>query len=251
MMEDGAILRGIKKGVSDRKKFYWILLDPDDFGVQEGAEIGLKAEEAGVSGILIGGSLLNTTQADRFAGAVSREVDIPVILFPGDATQVIPSADAILFMSLISGRNPENLIGEQVKGAVLVKKFGIEPIPTAYMLVESGATTSVEFLSNTRPLPRNKPGIACSHALAAKYLGMEAVYLEAGSGAEMPVPNDIIGAVKGETGMVVITGGGIRTPETALSKVKAGSDIIVTGNMLNKGDGLERMKEISEAVKSG
>ncbi|MBN1981187.1 MAG: geranylgeranylglyceryl phosphate synthase family protein, partial [Chitinivibrionales bacterium] len=154
------------------------------------------------------------------------------------------------FLSLISGRNPVNLIGEQVKGAPLIKEFGIEPISTAYMLVESGTVTSVEFMSNTRPLPRSKPMIAAAHALAAQYLGMQLVYLEAGSGAPQSVPAEMIKLVRQYIEVPLIVGGGIRNVESAVEKVKAGADIIVTGNMLRQKDGTAVMAQIAAALRS-
>ena len=152
-------------------------------------------------------------------------------------------------MSLISGRNPVNLIGEHVKAAPLIRKCGIEPIATAYMLIESGAVTSVEFMSNTRPLPRNKPMIAAAHALAAQYMGMAMIYLEAGSGAPETVPDAMIKLVRSYVDIPIIVGGGIRDTKTALAKLAAGADIIVTGNMLRRPDGLAIMKEIAREVR--
>jgi phosphoglycerol geranylgeranyltransferase len=173
---------------------------------------------------------------------------MPVILFPGDATQITAEADAILFLSLVSGRNPMNLIGEQVKGAPRIKEFGIEPISTAYMLVESGAVTSVEFMSNTRPLPRAKPMIAAAHALAAQYMGMRLIYLEAGSGAPQPIPDEMIATVREYVDIPIIVGGGIRDAATARRKLEAGADIIVTGNLLHEKSGTKVMEEIAKTV---
>jgi phosphoglycerol geranylgeranyltransferase len=239
-------IRGqIKKG----RRGYWVLLDPDDFSPARGAVIAEKAMEAGAHALLVGGSLMHTNHFGQFVDRIKKKVSIPVILFPGDSTQLSPHADAILFLSLISGRNPVNLIGEHVKAAPLIKECGIEPIPTAYMLIESGAVTSVEFMSNTRPLPRNKPMIAAAHALAAQYMGMDMVYLEAGSGAPETVPDAMIQLVRSYVDIPIIVGGGIRDAQTALAKLDAGADIIVTGNLLRHSNGLETMKEIARAVK--
>lgn len=249
-MKIGPVLQEIQKKFKDGQKLYWILLDPDDFTPEEAGEIASVSEAAGVNAVLVGGSMIHTDHLDEFILSIKSKASIPVILFPGDATQISGKADAILFMSLVSGRNPVNLIGEQVKGAPIIKKYEIEPIPTGYMLVESGTVTSIEFMSNTRPLPRAKPGIAAAHALAAEYMGMQIIYLEAGSGAEMSVPNELIGAVKKYVDIPVIVGGGIRDAETAKIKLDAGADILVTGNLLSKKDGLEKMKDIAEIVKS-
>jgi phosphoglycerol geranylgeranyltransferase len=245
-----SVFEYIRQRVEQGRRQYWILLDPDDFSSAEAGRVARLSEKSGgVDAVLIGGSLLQTGSFDEFVKTVKRNVSMPVILFPGDATQLSKSADALLFLSLISGRNPVNLIGEHVKAAPLIRALGIEPIATAYMLIESGAVTSVEFMSNTRPLPRAKPDIAAAHALAAQYMGMHMIYLEAGSGAQQPVSCDMIRRVKSYIDIPLIVGGGIRDAQTARFILEAGADIIVTGNMLQKKDGLDRMKEIAAAVK--
>jgi len=244
------VLERILARVKAATASHWVLLDPDDFTPQQGARIAKEAQSCGVDALLIGGSLLHTNHFDDFVGSIKKVVSIPVILFPGDATQLSAHADAVLFLSLVSGRNPVNLIGEQVKGAPLIKKFGIEPISTAYMLVESGAVSSVEFMSNTRPLPRAKPMIAAAHALAAQYMGMSLIYLEAGSGAPQSVPAEMVRMVRKHVDIPIICGGGIRDASTAREKIKAGADIIVTGNLLKSKNGVSVMKEIARAVKN-
>ena len=248
-MKSKNILDGILAKAKKGRKSYWVLLDPDDFSPFKGAAIAKQAQAAGVDALLIGGSLIHTHLFDAFVAAVKKAVRIPVILFPGDATQLSRHADAVLFLSLISGRNPVNLISEQVKAAPVIREMGIEPISTAYMLVESGTITSVEFMSNTRPLPANKPKIAAAHALAAQYMGMKMVYLEAGSGAQHPVPDEMISLVKSHITIPLIVGGGIRDADTALKKLANGADIIVTGNLLRAKGGLDIMKEIAAAIK--
>jgi phosphoglycerol geranylgeranyltransferase len=227
---------------------HWVLLDPDDFEKDKAVELAVAAQDAGASSILVGGSLLRSNHFDSFVAGIKKNTTIPVLLFPGDATQLSPHADGVLFLSLVSGRNPMNLIGEQVKGAPVVNQFGLEPLATAYMLVESGAVSSVEFMSNTRPLPRRKPAIAAAHALAAEYMGMSLVYLEAGSGAPQPVPADMVRAVRGSVSLPIIVGGGIRDAETAREHRRAGADVIVTGNLLRQKDGLSRLAEIAQAI---
>ena len=238
----------ITDDIAQGKKLYWVLLDPDDFSPQVGADTAKKAEECGAHAILIGGSLMHTDHFNEFVSSVKATVTIPVLLFPGDATQISSSADGILFLSLISGRNPDFLIGEQLKGAPHIKRHNIEPIPTAYMLIESGTVTSVEFMSNTRPIPRDKPSIAALHGLAAQYMGQKCIYLEAGSGAKYSVPEKMIGAVKSQVDIPIIVGGGIRDSQTAEAKIKSGADIIVTGNLLKLEDGLERMRSIAKSI---
>lgn len=243
------MLEKIKKSLSKGKRCYWVLLDPDDFSLREAAAVAKESEKCGVDAILVGGSLLYSNHFDKFIQALKKASSLPVIIFPGDATQLSSHADALLYLSLVSGRNPSNLIGEHVKAAPIIKQTGIEPIPTAYMLVESGAVSSVEFMSNTRPLPRNKPELAAAHALAAQYMGMGLVYLEAGSGALQSVPSDMIKAVRHWVDIPIIVGGGIRDAETAKEKLDAGADIIVTGNVLQKKDGLSIMRDIARVVK--
>jgi phosphoglycerol geranylgeranyltransferase len=247
-MTRATILDGVLKRVRAGTASHWVLLDPDDFTPERGASIAAAAEAAGVTALLVGGSLMRSNNFDRFVRSVKEAGSLPVILFPGDATQLSSHADAVLFLSLVSGRNPVNLIGEQVKGAPVIRELGIEPLPTAYMLVESGAVSSVEFMSNTRPLPRKKPMIAAAHALAAQYMGMRLVSLEAGSGAPRSVPPAMVRAVSEYVDIPVIVGGGIRDAATAVEKLDAGADIIVTGNLLNDSDGLEKLEAIAGAV---
>jgi phosphoglycerol geranylgeranyltransferase len=243
------IIDSIYEKVKAGKKCYWVLLDPDDYTLDEARDVAIESEKSGADGLLIGGSLLYSNHFDSFVSIIKKAVSIPVILFPGDSTQLSRHADALLYLSLISGRNPTNLIGEHVKAAPIIRELKIEPIATAYMLVESGSVSSVEFMSNTRPLPRNKPGIAAAHALAAQYMGMKLVYLEAGSGAPLSVPPEMITSVKKWVDIPVIVGGGIRDTATVLEKLNAGADIIVTGTIVTKTNGLSIMKEISETVK--
>jgi len=247
-MNNGPILNGIRKAKAENRRAHWVLLDPDDFTTERAVEVARTSQESGVSALLVGGSLLQANQIDTFVKSLREAVSIPVILFPGDATQLSKHASALLYLSLISGRNPVNLIGEQVKAAPIIRQYGLEPISTGYMLVESGTVTSVEFMSGTRPLPRSKPNIAAAHALAAMYLGMDMIYLEAGSGASLTVPAEMIEAVRRCVDIPIIVGGGIRDEETALEKLRAGADIIVTGNLLQKENGLERMKSIAGRV---
>jgi phosphoglycerol geranylgeranyltransferase len=185
-------LLAIKKGKSCG---FLVLLDPDRRKPGALAKHARAMEVAGADGFLIGSSLMVSTSFERAVRAVKRAVKTPVIIFPNGSGMLSSSADAVLFMSLLSGRNPSFLIDEQVKAAPLIKLLKIEPIATGYILIESGNLTSVCFMSNTMPIPRDKPDIAKAHALAAQYLGMRLVYLEAGSGAAKPVPSETVRAV--------------------------------------------------------
>jgi putative glycerol-1-phosphate prenyltransferase len=226
---------------------YLVLLDPDRLSPEELEQRALAAAEAGADAILIGTSLMFS--ASRNARAYARlkaRVQLPLIGFPGDAGQVAPGADALFFLSLISGRNPELLIGQQVRAAPLLKEAGVEVIATGYMLVESGSLTSVEFMSGTRPIPRHKADIAMAHALAARYLGMKLLYLETGSGAGAPVPDEMVRAVAEYAELPVVVGGGIRDGQTARAKVEAGAGFVVTGTVVEEDQG--RLRELSAAV---
>jgi putative glycerol-1-phosphate prenyltransferase len=161
---------------------------------------------------------------------------------------VSPIADAILFLSVISGRNAEHLIGKHVVASSLVKKANIEPISTGYILVESGKTTTAVYMSGSLPVPRNKPEIAAATALAGEYLGMKLIYLEAGSGAEQSVPNEMIKAVATECNIPIVVGGGIRNPNTAREKVENGASIIVTGNFFENENNWDLIKDFAQAV---
>ena len=225
-----------------------VLLDPDKRSVEEWVKVAEACESHGVDGLLIGGSILFSTEFDSMVKSVKQAVSIPVILFPGNGRQLSQHADAVFFMSLISGRNPHYLIGEQVLSAPSVKALGLEPISTAYLLVESGGTTSVEFVSDTKPLPREKPEIAVAHGLAAEYLGFMFVYLEAGSGAKLSVPEEMIRAVSRSISIPVIVGGGVRTPEAAREKVKAGASFVVTGNVLEEEGNISLLGAFEDAI---
>ena len=202
-----------------------------------------------VDALLIGGSLILNSDFEKFVAGIKKHAGkIPVILFPGSVHQVTPEADALLFLSLVSGREAQHLIGEQVLAAPLVYRSGLEAISTAYMIIDSGRQTSAQFMSGTIPLPRNKPDIVVAHALAAQYLGFKLIYLEGGSGADLSIPEEIISAVAKTVNIPIIVGGGILTPENAAEKVKAGATFVVTGNVLERSDDEDLISKFSSAV---
>jgi len=227
---------------------YFILIDPDKIASDKLPSFVEQATEAGVDAFLIGGSLIVDDSFERCIKTIKKHTTIPAVIFPGGVMQISPSADAILFLSIISGRNPQHLIGDQVLAAPIVKRIGLEAISTAYMLIESGKTTSAEFMSNTQPLPRHKPDIAVAHAMAAEILGFKMIYLEAGSGAEQSVPEEMIGAIAKYCSVPLIVGGGLRTPEDARKKVHAGAKFIVTGTVLEKDSSISLVKEFASAI---
>ena len=248
-MRSNSVLDYFNEVLKKHTAGYLVLIDPEQCEVDKCVKLAAKVEQAGADAILLGGSFL-TNDLHPIAKALKQETELPIVLFPGDSMHLTPYADAILYISLISGRNPNYLIGEQVKAAPWIQRYALKPIPTGYMLIEGGNRTAVEFMSGTTPIPRDKPDIAGPHALAAEYLGMQMVYLEAGSGAAHPVPNEMITAVKNQISIPLIVGGGIRTPKIAAEKVKAGADFIVTGNVLEKNGSFELMKDFANAVHS-
>ena len=208
-----------------------ILIDPDELGERTPVIIN-TALQNNIIWFLVGGSLVSEGNT-RNTIALLKEAGAPnVILFPGNEIQLVENADALLFMSLISSRNPEFLIGKQVAAAPWVKRSGIEAIPTGYMLVESGKLTSALYMSGSIPMPSDKPDIAAATAMAGELLGMKVLYLDAGSGAQEPVPAKIIDAVKQNTDTVLFVGGGIKTPENILQTWLSGADIAVVGNAI-------------------
>ena len=217
------------------KKKILVLLDPDKTNL-ELIEKSIKQLERKrtIFGFLVGSSIMMRPTLDNFVERLKNISSLPVILFPGSVSQLTPKADAILFLILISGRNPEYLIGEQVKAAPFVKFYGMEAIPTAYMLIESGNYTSVEFMSYTRPIPRDKTDIAVAHAMAAEIMGMKAIYLEAGSGASLPVPPAMIKEIKSKVQLPLIVGGGIKNKENVEEAFNAGADVVVIGTAFEK-----------------
>ena len=226
---------------------YLPLLDPDRLSLDELKARAEACAEVGADAILVGTSLmLSTSRNAALFERLKQSVDIPVISFPGDASQVVSTADALLFLAMISGRNPELLIGQHVRAAPLLKEYGIEVIPTGYMLIESGTLTSAEFMSSTRPMPRAKRDIAMAHALAAEYLGMKLIYMDTGSGAGDSVSGQLITAVVDYISLPVIVGGGIRDPETVREKVDAGASFVVTGTAVEADP--SRLRELSDAV---
>lgn len=196
----------------------------------------------------MGGSLVLSTHLDEVIQQLKAVTTIPVVLFPGSPSQVSKYADALLYLSLISGRNPELLIGQHVLSAPFVKKSGLEIIPTGYIVVDGGAPTTVSYISNAAPVPSDKNDIALCTAMAGEMLGMKLIYMDAGSGAQKPITESMIGAVAKNVDIPIIVGGGITDPEKAYLNCKAGADVIVVGNAIEKDPSL--ITEISHAVHS-
>lgn len=238
----------ISDKIAERGAAFMVLIDPDKHSEGSIREFVEKCASAGVDAFLVGGSLMMSKNHENAIKEIKDITHLPVIIFPGSVNQVSPFADAILYLSLISGRNPEHLIGKHILAAPLIKNYGIEPISTGYMLVESGVKTTAEYISGSPPIPRNKPEIAAATALAAEYLGMKLLYLEAGSGAIQHVPLEMVKAVSEYCTIPLIAGGGIRTPQTAARMVENGAKIIVVGNHFEKVSDISLIKEFADAV---
>ncbi|HHZ80275.1 MAG TPA: geranylgeranylglyceryl/heptaprenylglyceryl phosphate synthase, partial [Candidatus Marinimicrobia bacterium] len=230
---------------------YLVLIDPDKKNDGKLEKLVTSVNRSGADGILIGGSLIMDSGFHERAEKIKSMAEVPVILFPGSVNQLGPHCDAVLFMSVISGRNPTYLIGEQVIGAPLVKDLGLEPIPTGYMIFDGGGHSTAEFMSGSSPLPMNRPDIAVAHALAGQYLGMKLIYLEAGSGAESAVPDEIISAVAKNIDIPLIVGGGIRKQAAAVNKVKAGASFIITGTAIESDEGENLLESFADAIHGG
>lgn len=227
------IYKKLKRGAKSGKKMFALLIDPDKYipDNQKLISVIKEAERAGVDFIFVGGSLIFES-LDVLIKIIKSHSSLPVIIFPGSAIQISEQADAILFLSLISGRNPEFLIGNHVVAAPFLRKSSLEIIPTAYLLVQSDKTTSVEYMSNTKPIPADKPDIAVATAIAGEMLGLKLIYLEAGSGANQAIRYKIISDVKKATQAPLIVGGGIKTPDDVRAVAEAGADIVVVGTTI-------------------
>jgi len=230
------------------RKSFAVLVDPDKAGERQLIELAALAVEASVDYLLVGGSLVVSNHLDEVVQQLKKECDIPLILFPGSPNQVSRYADALLYLSLISGRNAELLIGQHVISAPMVRQSGLEIMPTGYMVVDGGAPTTVSYISNANPIPADKNEIAVCTAMAGEMLGMKLIYMDAGSGARRPIAEEMIEAVSRQISIPLIVGGGITTPEKAYRNCRAGADLIVIGNAIEKDFSL--IREMSAAIHS-
>ena len=223
-----------------------VLVDPDNQTVESLMALSETINNCKVDVILVGGSLLLDNHFEKTISLLRKNTSAPIVLFPGNNYQVSGQADAILLLSLISGRNPEYLIGQHVVAAPVIKASGLEVIPTGYMLIDGGRVSTTSYMTQTVPIPYDKPDIAVATAMAGEMLGLKSIYLEAGSGAHRSISSDMLRAVRSSVSIPIITGGGIRTPEQAEALAAAGSNMIVVGHILEKQP--ELLMEISLAV---
>src|SRR5262245_37825634 len=228
------------------QKSFAVLIDPDKVTVEKIDELTILATEARVDYLLVGGSLVVTNRLDEVVKKIKKNCNIPVILFPGSPSQITSYADALLYLSLISGRNPELLIGQHVISAPFVKQSRLEIISTGYMVIDGGAPTTVSYISNAAPIPADKNEIAMCTAMAGEMLGMKLIYMDAGSGARKAISEEMISMVQTCIEIPLMVGGGIKDPEKAYRNCKAGADLIVVGNAIEKDSSL--IREISQAI---
>lgn len=242
-----SVLNTLQQRHRAKKKSIAVLVDPDK--AEDPARlqhlVNLASENC-VDYFFVGGSLVTSTNLSEVVRIIKENVTIPVVLFPGNAIQVEASADAILFLSLISGRNPELLIGQHVVAAPILRNTRLEVIPTGYMLINSGKMTSVAYISNTMPIPDDKYSLAASTAMAGQMLGLQTIYIDAGSGAEKEISPRMIGAVRKSVTVPLVVGGGINSSRKAIAAMEAGADMIVIGNALEKDPDL--LTEVSEKI---
>jgi len=243
---------GIYHSFSDRKragkKSFAVLIDPDKVNDQNLAELIELSVSSKVDYFFVGGSLVVSNYLDQCLQLIRKNCSIPTVLFPGSPSQVSKYADALLYLSLMSGRNAELLIGQHVVSAPMVKKSGLEVMSTGYMVVDGGAPTTVSYISNSSPLPSDKSEIAVCTALAGEMLGMKLIYMDAGSGAKNPISETMITKVAQSVSVPLIVGVGVVDPEKAYLNCKAGADVIVVGNAIEKDSSL--IREMADAVHS-
>jgi phosphoglycerol geranylgeranyltransferase len=245
----GRIEQYLLERIEKEGTIHMTLVDPEKVTSSSASRIAKDAESCNTAAIMVGGSTsISASHLDIIAKVLKESVEIPIILFPNNITGITRHADAIWFMSLLNSADPYFLMGAQVLGAPIIKKFGLEPIPLGYIIVGEGGTVSV--VGKAIPIPYSKPELAAAHALAAEYFGMRFVYLEAGSGVGTPVPDYLVRAVKTVTNLPLIVGGGIRTGEQVKDIVKAGASIVVTGNVLEENKGKSKITELVENMKT-
>lgn len=243
-----SLINKISENSLSGKKAFAVLLDPDKLDVQILSERIIALNSAEVDFIFVGGSLISSDNMDMVLEKLQEKTSVPKIIFPGNGLHINEKADGILLLSLISGRNPDFLIGQHVVSAPTLKRSSLEKIPTGYILVDGGKPTTVSYISNTFPIPNNKPDVAAATAMAGEMLGLKVIYLDAGSGAQNPVNEFIISAVKKHVDVPVIVGGGLNTIAKASNALAAGADMIVVGNAIESNP--DFLLEISQLIAS-
>ena len=247
MPTNKAIITTLTQKVSRRVKSFALLIDPDNVDEATCLQTLQLAKEQGADYLFIGGSLITGNNLNQVVRMAKEHTTLPVILFPGSNLHIDTEADAILLLSLISGRNPDLLIGQHIIAAPILKRSTLEVLPTGYMLVDTGRQTTVSYISNTTPIPYDKTSVAACTAMAGEMLGLQLIYMDGGSGAAQPISNAMIYAVKKATEVPLIVGGGLDTPEKAIEALQAGADVVVVGNAIEKD--LSLIGKIAERVR--
>ncbi len=248
-MATGKIYEALKDRKKQGNSGFAVLADPDKISPVQMEHLAKLCNDASVDYLLMGGSLVIAQQLDACIQRFKAESNIPVILFPGSPAQVTPYADALLYLSLISGRNPEHLIGQHVISAPIVKSSGLEVLSTGYMVIDGGRPTTVSYISGSAPIPADKPDIALCTAWAGELLGQHLLYLDAGSGARYAVSEEMISKLATHTAIPLFVGGGIRTPEAASKAAGAGATMVVAGNAIEQDPLL--IRDLAQAVHDG
>jgi len=243
----GKVESFLKSELEKKNALLFVLIDSEVSNLDSSSKLAKDVENIGASAILVGGSsATDQIEMSQVVKGIKNGIKIPVILFPGNVTGVVPDADAILFSSLMNSENPYFITQAQALGAPSVLKFGLEPLPTAYLVIGEG--TSAWFVGSARGIPFNKPKIAAAYSLAAQFLGMRFVYLEAGSGAKSSVSPEMVKTVRKMFNGFLIVGGGIKDVTTASELVKAGADALVIGTFLEKGGSISKLEEIAKVI---
>jgi phosphoglycerol geranylgeranyltransferase len=243
----GKVESFLKSELKKKNALLFVLIDSEVSNLESSKKLAQEVEKIGASAILVGGSsATDQMEMAEVVKGIKKGIKIPIILFPGNVTGVVPDADAILFSSLMNSENPYFITQAQALGAPSVLKFGLEPLPTAYLVIGDG--TSAWFVGSARGIPFEKPKIAAAYALAAQFLGMRFVYLEAGSGAKSTVTPEMVKTVRKIFNGFLIVGGGIKEVKTAKELVKAGADALVIGTFLEKGGSLKKLTEIAKTI---
>ncbi len=240
------ILTQLQNHKQKGQKAFAVLLDPDKIDPDKFSYLLGESMRYGVDFFFVGGSLITNFEIAELIAEIHQHTNIPAVIFPGHSLHIEPSADAILLLSLISGRNADLLIGQHVVAAPLLKRSKLEVLPTGYMVIESGRATTVSYISNTTPIPHDKPSVAACTAMAGEMLGLQLMYLDAGSGAMKPVSPKMIAAVRQSVSTPIIVGGGINSTEKAHAALEAGADVIVVGNGIEDNPNL--LSEIAQTV---
>lgn len=240
------LYKKIEENRTLNKKMFAVLIDPDKQDLSQLKTMVEIAQQSKVDFFFVGGSLLTNDSMNQCISFLKEISNIPVILFPGNAMQINKDADGILFLSLISGRNADMLIGKQVITAPILKASNLEVIPTGYMLIDSGKPTTASYMSSTTPIPHEKNDVAACTAMAGEMLGLKLIFMDGGSGAQKPISKGMIKKVRQSVNIPIIVGGGISSGEKAAENCKAGADLIVVGNSIENNPKL--ISEISEAI---